>query len=154
MTLEITIAAPFRHMRKDQLRKSEFIFFLAIDRKWMNKDQAQELLGRAVQKGLLIQKGDLIHPIFDFSTITIPLGYKPSPDMLNERDVVETLLERIAGAQGVEMEPLVAEMNSLIHDRFDGHLRAEAAAVILAQKYGVLFGDCLNDLKSRVLEKK
>ena len=154
VNLKITLAAPFRHMRKEQLRKREFIFFLAIDRKWMNKDQAQELLSRAVRKGLLIQKGDLIHPTFDLSAITIPLGFKPSPEMLNEQDAVEALLERIAGAKGVEMEPLVAEMNSLIHDRFDGHLRAEAAAVILAQQYGVSFADCLDDLKSRVLEKK
>lgn len=151
MNLTITLAAPFRHMRKEQLRKSEFIFFLAIDRKWMNKDQAQELLSRAVRKGLLIQNGDLIQPTFDLSSVTIPLGFKPSPEMLNEKDAVEMLLERIAAAQGVEMEPVVAEMNSLIRDRFDGRLRAEAAAVILARKYSVSFDDCLDELKNRVL---
>ncbi|HOV67580.1 MAG TPA: DUF2240 family protein, partial [Methanoregulaceae archaeon] len=32
MSLRVTIAAPFRHLHRDRLRRSEFIHYLAHDR--------------------------------------------------------------------------------------------------------------------------
>ena len=48
MSVKIAVAAPFKHMHKERLQKSEFVFYIAIDRKWMNKEQANHLLERAM----------------------------------------------------------------------------------------------------------
>ena len=152
MSLTTTIAAPFKTMRKSELRKSEFIFFLAIDRKWMNKDQAQLLLARAEKDGLIRESGGVLTPTFDLGQVTIPLGYKPPGDLFVHEDPVTDLLERIAKGTGHEVTAVAAEMNALIAEEFDGHLAPEAAAIILARRHDVPFGDLLDALKKKVRE--
>ncbi len=154
MSLKQTVAAPFRHMRKDALRKSEFIFFLAIDRKWMNKDQADRLAALAEDRGLLSQADGVLTPQFAVAEVSIPLGFKPSGDIFETDDPVAALLERIAAQAGKELPAVAAELNDLIQNRFDGHVAGEAAVVVLARKYSVPFDDVLEDLRAGLGRKK
>jgi len=154
VSLKVAVAAPFRHMRKERLQKSEFIFYIAIDRKWMNKEQANQLLERARSSGLVEMDGGWITPLFDVAGVTIPLGFKPASGILEEEDPYEELIERIAAATGRAPHQIVAEMNPIISDHFDGNLRAEAAAVLLARKYSVPFEDKLDALTASVLKKR
>lgn len=148
------MAAPFRYLRKGHLQKSEFIFFVAIDRRWMSKEEANRLLARAVEAGLVSLEGGMISPRFDVAAVEIPLGFKPTPEMLAPPDALGDLVGRIARHRGVENAAIVAELNALVRDRFDGILQAEAAAVILARLHGVPFSDLLPVLKERVAQKK
>jgi hypothetical protein len=148
------VAAPFKNLRKEELRKSEFIFFLAIDRKWMNKDQANQLLALAEREGLIRQNGGFIIPTFALAEVSIPLGYKPPSDIFEQKDPVSDLVERIAVVRGVDSATIASEMNTVIENMFDGKLRAEAAVVLLAKKYLVPFEDLLIDLKENAKQKK
>jgi hypothetical protein len=154
VSLKVTVAAPFKNMRKEQLRKSEFIFFLAIDRKWMNKEQADLLLVRAEEAGLVARKGGFITPGFDVGQVTIPLGFKPSSDILEREDPLGELMERIASARDIPLPRVASEVNALIESQFDGNLRAEAAAVLIAERYSVPYEDKIGSLRKSVLETK
>lgn len=154
MSLQQTVAAPFRHMRKDALRKSEFIFFLAIDRKWMNKDQADRLVSLAEEKGLISQADGVLTPRFDVAGVSIPLGFRPSDGIFEQDDPVTALLERIAATEKKELSAVAAELNDLVQNRFDGTLESEAAVVVLARMYAVPFDDVLDDLKAALGRKK
>ncbi|MDG6257623.1 MAG: DUF2240 family protein [Methanomicrobiaceae archaeon] len=154
MSLRQTVAAPFRHMRKDALRKSEFIFFLAIDRKWMNKEQADRLVSLAEDQGLLSQADGVLTPQFAVEEVAIPLGFKPSSAIFERDDPVAALLERIAAQTGRGESAVAAELNDLVQKRFDGHLTGEAAVVVLARMYAVPFDDMLNDLRAGLGRKK
>jgi hypothetical protein len=154
VSLEIVLAAPFRHTRKERLQKNDFIFYLALDRKWMNREQATILLERAVSQGLLGFSDGWITPQFDVSAITIPLGYRPPPDLLLEEEPTQALLTRIATKTNRPLAEITAEMNRLITRDFGGILRVEAASVILAKKYNIPFEDLLNPLKEQVMKKK
>ena len=35
----LLVAAPFKHTRKTKMRKYEFVYYYALDRKWMSTDQ-------------------------------------------------------------------------------------------------------------------
>ncbi len=153
MSLHVTIAAPFRHTRKEHLKKNEIVYYLAFDRKWMTIEQANQVLARAVEDGLLVYEGDMIRPGFDISSIEIPLGFKPSSSIFERSDPYQELLNRIVKATGKELTVLVSEMNTLIRDGFDGNIRPEAAAVILASEYTVPFEDVLPALREHVLKK-
>ncbi|KUG19572.1 MAG: DUF2240 family protein [Methanomicrobiaceae archaeon] len=153
MSLKIVVAAPFRHMRKERLQKSEFIFYLSIDRKWMNRDQAALLLDRARERGLVEYSEGWITPLFDVSEVTLPLGFRPGSDIFEDESPAEALIGRIAAATGMTDRQVVAEMNPLITDQFDGNLRVEAAAVLIAKKYGVPFEDLLDALAESVGKK-
>ncbi|MDH7594087.1 MAG: DUF2240 family protein [Methanomicrobiales archaeon] len=150
MTLERVIAAPFRLMRKERLQRNDFIYFLALDRRWMSRDQAGMILERALQAGLLEDRDHWLYPKFDPSSIEIPLGYRPGAELFTPEEPYQVLLQRIASATKRPIQEVTAELNELIHTHFDGHLRAEAGVVILAKKYRVPYLDLLDRLKSAV----
>jgi Uncharacterized protein conserved in archaea len=154
VSLEIVLAAPFRHTRKDKLQKNDVIFYLALDRKWMSRDQANRLLERAMDKGLLRMVEGWITPQFDAQAVTIPLGYRPPPDLLLEEEPTQTLLSRIATKTGRPVTEITAEMNRLIAKRFGGKIRVEAACVILAKHYSISFEELLPSLNEQVMKKK
>jgi hypothetical protein len=154
VSLEIVLAAPFRHLRKEKLQKNDFIFYLALDRKWMSREQATDLLERAIEKGLLSLMDGWITPRFDALAVTIPLGYRPPHDLLLEAEPAQELLTRISGKTSRSLTDVTAEMNRVIAEDFGGNLRIEAAATLLAKKYRVPFEDLLEQLKEQVKKKK
>lgn len=142
MTLKLVVSAPFKSMRKEQLKKTELIYFLTIDKRWMNNDQAGKIIRMAIKEGLLEESGNHLKPSFSASDVEIPLGYKPSSDIFEtEPNPVDILISEIAEKRSVDAAEVVAEINSVIKNVFDTNLEFEAAAVIVARKYRVDFSD-------------
>ncbi len=154
MSVRVAVAAPFKHMRKERLQRSEFVFYIAIDRKWMNKEQANQLLERAMSEGLVEVDGGSIRPLFNVAEVTIPLGFKPTSEVLAAESPYEDLIGRVVAATGKPPQEIVAELHRVVTDQFDGNLQTEAAAVILAKKYGVAFEDKLPALERSVAKKR
>ncbi|MDN7012138.1 DUF2240 family protein [Methanoculleus sp. FWC-SCC3] len=155
MSVKIAVAAPFKHMRKERLQRSEFVFYIAIDRKWMNKEQASQLLERAKSEGLIEVDGGAIRPLFDVADVSIPLGFKPTSDVLaTAESPYEELIGRIAAATEKPPQEVVAELHRIVTDNFDGNIRVEAAVVILAKKYGVAFDDKLPALEKSIAKSR
>jgi hypothetical protein len=150
ITLLATIAAPFRHTRKERLKKNELIYYLALDRKWMSIEQANLLLIRAKDDGLIGYDGDMIRPLFDITAVEIPVGFKPSSGIFERADPVQQLIDRIAGLTGNPVPHVVTEMNRTIHEEFDGHLLPEAAVVMVAKRHRVPFEDTLSALQEQL----
>jgi len=141
VTIKITIAAPFRHTRKTGMRKNELVYYYALDRKWMSTEQANQLLTRAEEEGLLSQENGVFSPRFDIHEITIPVGFKPTSSVFERNDPSQDLIGRIAQARKIEETAVVSEMNRIIKEQFDGNLLPAAALVLLAKKYDVPFED-------------
>lgn len=154
MSLPVTVAAPFKHTRKEKLQKSEFIFYLTIDRKWMSRDQANQLLERAKAAGMVEVADGWVRPLLDLSSITVPVGFKPDSRIFESDEASQVLIGRIAAARGVPPAEVVAEVNRVIREGFDGNLRLPAAAVIVAKRYKVGFDDLRESLTVEVLKKK
>lgn len=153
LSLTITLAAPFRHARKNQLKKNEIIYYLAFDRHWMNIEQANLLLSKAGEEGLIEAEGDMIRPTFDLSDVEIPIGFKPSSAIFERSDPYQDMLGRIVTETGQTPQTVVSEMNTLIQKEFDGNIRPEAAIIIIAKKYNVGFEDMLPALRDQILKK-
>ena len=154
MSLPVTVAAPFKHTRKEKLQKSEFIFYLTIDRKWMSRDQANQLLERAKAAGMVEVADGWVRPLLDLSSITIPVGFRPDSRIFESEEASQVLVGRIAASRGVSPAEVVAEVNRVIREGFDGNLRLPAAAVIVAKRYKVGFDDLSESLTVEVLKKK
>ncbi|MDD1669968.1 MAG: DUF2240 family protein [Methanomicrobiales archaeon] len=154
MSLPVTVAAPFKHTRKEKLQKSEFIFYLTIDRKWMSREQANQLLERAKAAGLIEVADGWVRPLLDLSGVTVPVGFRPDSRIFESEEASQLLIGRIASARGVPPAGVVAEVNRVIREEFDGNLRLPAAAVMVASRYRVGFSDLLDRLMVEVLEGK
>jgi hypothetical protein len=153
ITILATIAAPFRHTRKDRLKKNEIVYYLAFDRKWMSIEQANLLLDRAMEEGLTAYEGDMIRPLFDIDEVEIPLGFKPSSGIFKQVDPVQSIIDRISDLTGRSATSVVAELNQLIEQQFDGKIRPEAAIVIIAKRNRVPFEDTLSALEDQMFKK-
>lgn len=125
---------------------------MTIDKRWMNSDQAGQIIRMAVNDGLLEEAGGMISPAFDISEVDIPLGYKPSSEIFVKDNPAEILIEDIAHKREVEVAEVVSEINGLIKKGFDGNIGFEAATVIIARKYGVEFQDKLPGLYKSLLK--
>jgi hypothetical protein len=146
VTIRLTIAAPFKHTRKTGMRKNELVYYYALDRKWMSTEQANILLRRAEEDGLLRQENGVFSPRFDLASIVIPIGFKPSLSIFERNDPLQNLIGRIVAARNVQEVDVVAEMNNIIREGFDGHLLPPAALILIAKKYNVPFEDLRESL--------
>ncbi len=154
MSLQVTVAAPFKHTRKERLQKSEFIFYLTIDRKWMSRDQANQLLEKAKAAGMVEVADGWVRPLLDLSAVTVPVGFRPDSRIFESDEASQVLIGRIATARGVSPAEVVAEVTRVIREGFDGNLRLPAAAAIVARRYRVGFDDLREALTVEVLKKK
>jgi Uncharacterized protein conserved in archaea len=141
VTIRITVAAPFKHSRKTGMRKNELVYYYALDRKWMSTEQANLLIRRAEEEGLLGLQNGMYSPRFDIAEITIPVGFKPTSSVFDQNDPAQELIGRIAQTKGLLETEVVSEMNRIIKDQFDSNLLPAAALVLLAKKYQVPFLD-------------
>lgn len=154
MSLAVTIAAPFRHSRKERLKRNEIVYFLAFEKGWMNIEQANQLIARALEDGLIDSDGDMIAPRFDVGSVEIPIGYRPSALVFRRSDPQEDLMQRIEREKKIPMTAIAAEMNAIITSEFDGHLRPEAALVMVARRHGVSYEDLLPALRENILKNR
>ena len=129
------------------MRKNELVYYYALDRKWMSTEQAHQLLRRAEEDGLISQENGVFTPRFDISEITLPIGFKPTSAIFERNDPSQELIGRIAKTRNVDETEVVAEMNRIIKDGFDGNLLPPAALVLLAKKYSVPFEDIVASLR-------
>jgi hypothetical protein len=153
LSLITTIAAPFRHTRKDRLKKNEVVYYLAFDRKWMSIEQANVILKRALDEGLIGYDGEMLAPKFDISSVEVPIGFKPSQSVFELNDPVQSLIDIVVKSSGRQETEIVAEMNRMKSKDFDDLLRPEAAVIILAKRYGVPVGEHIVALKENLLKK-
>jgi hypothetical protein len=153
LSLITTIAAPFRHTRKDRLKKNEIVYYLAFDRKWMSIEQANFILKRALDEGIIGYDGEMLAPKFDSKSVEIPIGFKPSQSVFELNDPVQSLIDKVVKSSGRQETDIIAEMNLLKSKDFDDLLRPEAAVIILAKRYGVPVDEHIAALKENLLKK-
>lgn len=154
MTIRTTVAAPFKHTRKNGMRKNELVYYYALDRKWMSTEQANSFLQRAEEDGLLKLENGVYTILFDPATVTIPIGFKPSSAIFERNDPAQEMISQIARARKMDETDVVAEMNRLIREHFDGCLLPPAALVLLSQKYKIPFESYLEPLTESVIKNR
>lgn len=132
------------------MRKNELVYFYALDRKWMSSDQANSLLRRAEEDGLLKLENGVYTVLFDPASVNIPIGFKPTSAIFTRDDPMQELILQIAKLRGVEETDIVAEMNKLIKEQFDGNILPPAALVLVAKKYGVPVEQYLDPFRENI----
>jgi hypothetical protein len=133
VSLRSAVAAPFQGRGETQLAESEFVVALSLDRDWFSPDQATRLADVAVGEGLLRRTEGALVPTFDTENVTIPEGFVPGEDLLQQRSTFEQVLDALV-ASGVEKRKAVAEINELQQSL---SVTIEAAAVLYARRRDV-----------------
>jgi hypothetical protein len=133
MSIEVTVAVPFRQHGTDRLDESKFIVALSVNRDWFSPDQAKRLVDIAAGRGLVERAdGDLVAQ-FSPGAVEVPEGFAPDESVLRSQSLFERLLGAIV-ADGVEKREAVAGVNRLQRDL---GVTIETAAVVYACRRGI-----------------
>jgi hypothetical protein len=143
MSLETTVAVPFRQHGTDRLGEGEFVVALSLDRDWFSPDQAKRLIDVAAGRGLVERAdGDLV-AAFTPGAVDVPDGFTPDESILQSQSLFERLLGALVD-DGMTKQDAVAGVNRLQRDL---GVTIEAAAVLYACRRGVDVDDLAAELK-------
>jgi hypothetical protein len=140
--LEITLAAPFIHMRSSSLSQMKLVFYYTQDKRWMGLDDAKKLITIGLTAGILTkdEHGEFVLTE-SLRDEKVPLGFRPTDEIFSaplpeKKDVLDTLLAEVSAKSGLETKQLVSELSD-IRAHFDNLIGDYAAITLLAKKYGV-----------------
>ena len=140
--LEITLAAPFIHMRSHSLSQMKLVFYYTQDKRWMGLDDAKKLITIGLTAGILTkdEHGEFVLTE-SLRDEKVPLGFRPTDEIFSapipeKKDVLDTLLAEVSAKSGLETKQLVSELSE-IRAHFDNLIGDYAAITLLAKKYGV-----------------
>ncbi|SEL53011.1 DUF2240 family protein [Haloferax larsenii] len=148
MSLDVTVAVPFRQHGSTRLGEGEFVVALSLDRDWFSPDQAKRLIDLAAGRGLVERDGAEIVATFDPADVQVPEEFEPDASVLREQSAFEQILDACVAA-GIEKQAAVAGINER---QSKLGVTAEAAAVLFARSNGVEVGDAAAKAKSGLAE--
>jgi hypothetical protein len=140
--LEITLAAPFIHMRSSSLSQMKLVFYYTQDKRWMGLDDAKKLITIGLTAGILTkdEHGEFVLTE-SLRDEKVPLGFRPTDEIFSaplpeKKDVLDTLLAEVSAKSGLETKQLVSELSD-IRAHFDNLIGDYVAITLLVKKYGV-----------------
>jgi hypothetical protein len=82
--LRYTAAAFFRNKGKSVVTENEFIMGISMDLRWVPPSDAKDVLSLLVHEGHLKKEGEYIKATFNVYATDVPLGFKPSDDLITK----------------------------------------------------------------------
>ena len=156
---EIIIAFLFKRSGKEELGVSEFYLPLSMDLKWFSPKDAKTLLKHALEQNLLMKKGDLLKPNFDYKKIDVPIGFHPTKQIFNEKvtiakeeeeDVGGKIIDRVTEKTGLNKQEIIKRIKDVEREK---NIHFEVAALILGREYDVYVEDCYEDAEDTVFRE-
>ena len=136
--MQKSIALLFRRKGKDSLTEREFVFSASMELRWFSPKEAQKLLDLGLTGGFLQKKNGGVTPTFDYTTIEVPLDYKPGQDIFeNVRknvDLFSEIVDRIVRTKSVPKREVVSRVNK--KQELLG-IDVEPAALLVLSDYGL-----------------
>ena len=147
MSLEATVAVPYRHHGTDRLDEGTFVVALSLDRDWFSPDQAKRLIDVASGRGLLSRDGNDLVAEFDPTSVDVPDDFVPDESVVREQSTFERLLAAVVDDGNVEKQAAVAAINELQREL---GVTIEAAAAVYAHRRGIDVRDVAADALSEL----
>jgi hypothetical protein len=138
----LSAAAFFRNKGKNVVTENEFIMCISMDLRWMRPAEARDLLTLLVSEGHLENDGQHIRPTFDVHATDVPLGFRPSADILGMKrrpsgppagDVLAELMAK-AESIGLKRKDLIVSANA-VQKRMNVDI--EIAVLLMLRENGV-----------------
>lgn len=111
--IRLCIAAFFRSKGKNVVTSDEFLMGISMNMRWMSYKDAERLLSFSAANGLVEIDGEYVRPLFDITSIDIPVGYRPSTDILASVPADAVPAEKAADMKTVD-ETAVAEQEDVL----------------------------------------
>jgi len=139
--LGLAAAAFFRNRGKNVVTEREFIMVISFDLKWMAPTDTEILLSALLDRGHLKREGEYLRPAFDVHAADVPLGFKPSSDIVKnlkkkrtaDGDLLSELMSK-AESSGIRKKDLIVSSNA-VQKRLNVDI--EVAALLVLREKGI-----------------
>jgi len=145
---EIIISFLFKRSGKESLKFSDLYLALSMDLNWFTPDDAKAFINLALKENLLIKNDTLIKPNFDYEKTTVPVGFTPSEQVFEIKEVdnynekKESFLNKIikllvenTNLDAVELSELISTLAK------EKNITEEVAALLIGKEYNTNFDD-------------
>jgi len=154
---KIIIAFLFKRSGKEELSFSDLYLNLSMELNWFTPDDAKAFVNMAIKQKLLIKKVDLIKPNFDFNTIVVPIGFVPSKNVIEKKEVevikeenfLEKIVRQIVEKTKLDEKQVIGEIEDIANER---NLTEEVAALLLGKDHNILFEEFYEQIEDRIVE--
>lgn len=154
---EIIIAFLFKRSGKAKLSFSDLYLTLSMDLNWFTPDDAKSFLNLTLKQNLLEKKGETVQPTFNYESITVPIGFAPSKQVFEDREVTrptvekETVLDKIIKqlVEKTKLDHLQAteKINKLAEEK---NVTKEVAALLVGKEYAVSLEDFFEEVEETI----
>ena len=138
----------------EKLSFSELYLTLSMDLNWFTPDNAKSFLNIALQRGLLIKKGEEIQPSFDYDKIITPVGFIPSKRTFNEKEhikqedvkekVLNKIIKRIIEKTNLDKIQVINDIKSISSEK---NIINEVAALLIGKEHSLNFDDLFGEIE-------
>ncbi len=137
--MQKSIAILFRRKGRDSLTEKEFVLSASMELRWFTPKDAQKLLDLGLTGGFLRRQNGGVSPTFDYSTIEVPLDYRPGQDIFNSiqkprGDFFSEIVDKIVRTKSVPKREVVSKVNK--KQELLG-IDVEPAALLVLSDYGL-----------------
>jgi len=135
----------------EKISEEDFIYAQSVDMEWFSSDEAREVIDKALESGFIKVTEDEIVANFDYESVDIPMGFKPSEDILEEkkRDIFPDLLNEIEEKSDLSKQEIMSKVNEK-QDRLN--IEITTAVLLVAHELGINLKD-KNQRIDTILEK-
>jgi hypothetical protein len=138
--LRASAAAFFRNRGKNVVTEKEFIMVVSMDLRWMTPGESETLLSLLCGHGHVKKDNEYVRPTFDVHATDIPLGFRPTAEMLKrvpKRPPAGDLLTELIGiaeSAGMKKKDFIVSLNALQKKM---NVDIEIAALIMLREHGM-----------------
>ena len=150
---KIIISFVFNRSGKREMSFSEFYLTLSMDLDWFTPDNAKTFTKNAVDNSLLKEEKKFIKPNFNIEEIKIPIGFSPSENVFQKKDIKEEkiekqqevsilnmLVEKIVEKSNLDRKTILRQIKEIEKEK---NLSIEIAALLIGKEYKLNFDEIL-----------
>ena len=148
---KIIISFVFNRAGKREMSFSEFYLTLSMDLNWFTPDNAKTFTKNAVDNSLLKEEKKFIKPNFNIEEIKIPIGFSPSENVFQKKDIKEEkiekqqevsilnmLVEKIVEKSNLDRKTILRQIKEIEKEK---NLSIEIAALLIGKEYKLNFDE-------------
>ena len=157
---EAIIAFLFKRSGKEKMSFSDLYLTLSMELNWCPPEAAKTFVDTAVKQKLLSKNDEIVKPNFDIDKISVPLGFRPSKKIFEEKeitkldkekDIAKTLLRRIAENTGLDEKKIINEVKEIEREK---NITFEVAALLVGKNHDVLLGTFYDIIEEKLRENR
>jgi hypothetical protein len=154
------IAFVFKRSGKTEINFSDFYLILSVDLKWFTPEAAKAFTDQMVKQKLLKKKEGELAPTFEINKIEVPLGFRPSKQILKdgatepkeekviEGKILQKIVEKIMKKSKLDNTSVLRKIEETSLEK---NVTKEVAALLLGKKYGIDLDDFYDEIEKKIV---